>query len=56
VLFAPRSTKFWVANASRDGQPAATQKYFSFQISELLKRRPDPAAAEIPLVMAASGD
>jgi isopenicillin-N N-acyltransferase like protein len=41
VLFEPRSTKLWVANASPDGQPAATQKYFAFQLSELLKRQPD---------------
>jgi hypothetical protein len=48
VLFAPKSTKFWVANASTDGKPAATQKYHAFQLSELLKRRPDSAAPEIP--------
>ena len=38
VLFEPRSTKLWIANASADGQPAATQKYFQFQLSELLSR------------------
>ena len=37
VLFEPRSTKLWIANASPDGEPAATQKYFQFQLSELLK-------------------
>jgi len=37
VLFEPRSTKLWIANASPDGQPAATQKYYQFQLSELLK-------------------
>ena len=36
VLFEPRSTKLWIANASPDGEPAATQKYFQFQLSELL--------------------
>lgn len=40
VLFEPRSTRLWVANASADGQPAATQKYFAFQLTELLKHRP----------------
>lgn len=38
VLFEPRSTKLWIANASADGQPAAMQKYFEFQLSELLER------------------
>jgi hypothetical protein len=38
VLFEPRSTKLWIANASADGQPAATQKYYQFQLSELLGR------------------
>lgn len=37
VLFEPRSTKLWIANASPDGQPAATQRYYQFQLSELLQ-------------------
>jgi hypothetical protein len=49
VLFEPRSTRLWIANASPDGQPAATQKYFEFQLSELLSRRADPKAIEIAL-------
>lgn len=44
VLFEPGSTRLWVANASADGQPAATQKYFAFQLTELLKHRPDADA------------
>ena len=40
VLFAPASTKFWVANASSDGKPAADQPYHAFQLSELLTRPP----------------
>lgn len=52
VLFEPRSTKLWVANASPDGQPAATQKYFAFQLTELLSRQPDADAEEIPLKLA----
>jgi len=47
VLFEPRSTRLWVANASPDGQPAATQKYFEFRLSALLGHRPDPKATEI---------
>lgn len=44
VLFEPASTRFWVANASPDGRPAATQPYHSFQLSELLTRVADPSA------------
>jgi hypothetical protein len=51
VLFEPKSTKFWVANATSDKQPAAEQKYFSFQLSDLLKRTPDMTSREIPLVV-----
>ncbi|HEV3023422.1 MAG TPA: C45 family peptidase [Pirellulales bacterium] len=47
VLFEPRSTRLWVANASADGQPAATQKYFAFQLTELLGHQADPQSAEI---------
>jgi hypothetical protein len=40
ALFAPKSGKIWVANASADKQPAATQKYFEFSLPELLARKP----------------
>ena len=50
VLFAPKTTQFWVANASLDRKPAAEQKYYSFQLTELLNRHPDPSAPEITLV------
>jgi hypothetical protein len=50
VLFAPKSTKFWIANASKDKQPAADQKYFAFQLTELLARKPEMTSPEIPLV------
>ena len=49
VLFEPATTKFWVANATTDKQPAAEQKYYSFQLSELLKRRPSTTSQEIPM-------
>lgn len=48
VLFAPASTKFWVANASPDRKPAATQPYHAFQLTELLQHRPDADARRIP--------
>src|SRR5262245_8067469 len=50
VLFAPKSTKFWIANATKDKKPAAEQKYFAFQLTELLERKPDMSAQEIPLL------
>jgi hypothetical protein len=49
VLFEPGATRIWVANASPDGRPAATQKYFEFQLSELLTHQADAKAAEIAL-------
>ncbi|MCX7423629.1 MAG: C45 family autoproteolytic acyltransferase/hydrolase [Planctomycetia bacterium] len=49
VLFEPKSTKLWVANATADKQPAADQKYFEFQLSDLLKRRPEATSPELPL-------
>jgi hypothetical protein len=50
VLFEPASTRFWVANAGAGGEPACTQRYYQFQLSELLKRRCEPTAATIALV------
>jgi len=38
-----------LANASTDRQPAATQKYYAFQLSELLQGRPDMSAPELAL-------
>ncbi len=49
VLFEPKSTRLWVANAASDGTPAATQKYHGFQLSELLKRKPDASAPVFPM-------
>jgi isopenicillin-N N-acyltransferase-like protein len=47
VLFEPRSTRLWVANASIDCKPAAEQPYRAFQLSELLQRRPDTSSPEL---------
>jgi hypothetical protein len=49
ALFAPASTRLWVANASKDGRPAAEQRYHAFQLTELLARKPDPNAPTIDL-------
>ena len=48
VLFETTTTRFWVANASRDGKPAADQPYHEFQLSELLKHQSDPSSRELP--------
>jgi hypothetical protein len=48
VLFEPKSTRFWVANATADGKPAADQKYHQFQLSELLERQPSDDSKVIP--------
>jgi hypothetical protein len=50
VLFEPETTRFWVANATTDKQPAAGQPYHAFQLSELLGRTPDTQSKELPLV------
>jgi isopenicillin-N N-acyltransferase like protein len=48
VLFETKSTRFWVANASKSGAPAVTQPYHAFQLSELLTHRPDADAPSLP--------
>lgn len=50
VLFEPKTTRFWVANASKDKKPAATQRYYGFRLTALLKRRPAVGAKVIPFV------
>ena len=49
ALFAPASTKMWIANASKDCQPAATQPYHAFQLSALLASQPDARATVLPV-------
>jgi hypothetical protein len=48
VLFEPKSTRLWVANASTDGQPAVTQPYHAFTFSDLLTHTPDASAPALP--------
>jgi len=47
VLFETTTTRFWVANASSDGQPASSQPYHAFQLADLLLHKPDPASPEV---------
>ncbi|ADV63129.1 peptidase C45 acyl-coenzyme A:6-aminopenicillanic acid acyl-transferase [Isosphaera pallida ATCC 43644] len=44
VLFETNTTRFWVANASIDGQPAAHQPYYEFKLADLLTRTPETLA------------
>jgi hypothetical protein len=44
VLFETTTTRFWVANASKDAKPAAEQPFHAFQLSELLKHHADQSA------------
>ncbi|MEK6237544.1 MAG: C45 family autoproteolytic acyltransferase/hydrolase, partial [Planctomycetales bacterium] len=49
VLFAPKSTRFWVSYAGKDRTPAADRPYQAFQLTELLQREPDADAPRLPL-------
>ena len=48
VLFEPKTSRFWVANASKEGEPAATQPFHAFTFSELRTHRPDSSAPVLP--------
>jgi hypothetical protein len=48
VLFETTTTKLWIANASKTGEPAATQPYHALQLSELLKHNPDSSVECAP--------
>lgn len=48
VLFETTTTRFWVANASKEGEPAAEQPYHAFNFRDLLARRPDESAPALP--------
>jgi hypothetical protein len=39
VLFETTTTRLWVANATKDGKPAADQPYHAFNFQELLKHQ-----------------
>ncbi len=47
VLFETTTGRFWVANASPEGEPAANQPYHAFRLSDLLAQKPDPAAPSL---------
>ncbi len=48
VLFETASTRLWVANASKSGEPAASQPYHEFRLTDLLTHRPDDSAEALP--------
>ncbi len=47
VLFETKSTRLWVANASKDGQPASSQPYHEFTFSELLTHTPTESTPSV---------
>jgi isopenicillin-N N-acyltransferase-like protein len=49
VLFESKSTKLWIANASKEGAPASTQPYHAFQLTELLSHTPDASVPILPI-------
>ena len=55
VLFEPKSTHLWVANASKDRKPASTQPYQEFQLTELLTHKADTSAPSMPFAGASAG-
>jgi hypothetical protein len=48
VLFETTTTRFWVANASKDGKPASDQPYHAFRLNDLLTHQADPSSQELP--------
>ena len=57
VLFETKSTKLWVANASKDAKPASDQPYHEFQFSELLTHSASESALDLikPKAIAGGG-
>jgi len=47
VLFAPKSSQFWVSYAGADRTPAAERPYQALNLRELLSREPSAAAPEL---------
>jgi isopenicillin-N N-acyltransferase like protein len=47
VLFETTTTRFWVANASKDGKPASEQPYQEFNLRELLGHQGDASSPEL---------
>src|SRR5262249_42515891 len=48
VLFETSWSRFWVANASKDGAPAVTQPFHAFTFTDLLTHEPDSSARQQP--------
>ncbi|MGE3817941.1 MAG: C45 family autoproteolytic acyltransferase/hydrolase [Isosphaeraceae bacterium] len=56
VLFETGTTRLWVANASKEGEPAATQPYHEFRLTELLTHKADTSAPALPFPAAAAAE
>jgi hypothetical protein len=49
VLFETTTGRFWVANADKEGNPAADQPYHAFNLPDLLTRQADSSAPSLPI-------
>jgi hypothetical protein len=47
VLFETDTGRFWVANADKEGNPAADQPYHAFDLNALLANRPESSAPNL---------
>ncbi len=47
VLFETTTTRFWVANASKDGKPASEQPYHEFKLRDLLAHQAHTGSPEL---------
>ena len=56
VLFETTTTRFWVANASKDGKPAAEQPYHAFNLRDLLAREADAGRSRAGDTAGGSGE
>jgi hypothetical protein len=48
VLFETTTGRLWVANATKDGKPAAERPYHAFDFRALLKHEADPSSPALP--------
>ena len=54
MLFETTTGKLWVANATKEGKPAAEQPYHAFDFPALLTHQADPSAPTLPAPPAAA--
>src|SRR5260370_41309656 len=55
VLFETATSRMWVANASKNGDPPAAQPYQPFRLSELFTHQADPSSPAVPIPVRPGG-